>query len=162
MRPLASPVVGCAADVAKDPFNAGEPQTLFMKAGLERFQPRDWYGKSALVAETVVAAQRKAAGGNQAARDGLNEFVRLAAERVAPRNAEDQVEPGSRSWKLREAARPDGYGLHAEYASDETAELIGVRLSPLDEPSIPLSEEITALEADFVQLGMTFALNHYR
>lgn len=162
MRPFSSPVVGCAADISKDAFNAGDLQTLFMKAGLERFQPQDWYGKSALVADTVVAAKRKTSGGDQAARDGLTEFVRLVAERVAPRAAEDEVEPRSPFWKLREAARSDGYDLRPEYASDDTQELLGVRLLPLDEPSLPLSEEITALEADFGRLGMTTALNHYR
>jgi len=35
-------------------------------------------------------------------------------------------------------------------------------LLPMDEPAMPLSEEITALEADFTMLGMTVALNHYR
>lgn len=162
MRLLSSPVVGCAADIAKGPFNAGELQTVFMKAGLDGFQPQDWHGKSALVSETVVAAKRRADGGDQAARDGLNEFVELVAERVAPRYAEDEVKAGSSFWKLREVARSDGFDLRAEFASDETAQLTGVRLLPLDEPKIPLSEEITALEADFVRLGMTVALNHYR
>ena len=32
----------------------------------------------------------------------------------------------------------------------------------MDEPAMPLSEEITALEADFTRLGMSVALNHYR
>lgn len=37
-----------------------------------------------------------------------------------------------------------------------------MRLLPPAEPKIPLSEEITTLEADFARLGLTVALNHYR
>jgi hypothetical protein len=37
-----------------------------------------------------------------------------------------------------------------------------VRFLPLAEPKMPLSEEITALEADFMKLGLTVGLNHYR
>src|SRR4051812_1290844 len=116
-----SPVVGLAAEVARDPFNAGQLQTLFMKAGLERFQPRDWYGKSALIADTIAAAQRKAADGDEAAWDGLTEFVRLVAVRVAPGDVEDEVEPGTAFSNLREAVRSDGYDLRPEYA-DESGE----------------------------------------
>jgi hypothetical protein len=55
-----------------------------------------------------------------------------------------------------------GSTLRAEFSTDFETRLIRVRFLPLDEPKMPLSEEITALEADFVRLGLTVALNHYR
>ena len=53
VNPLSSPAVGCAADIAKDAFSEGELEILFMRAGLDRFVPKTWYGKAKLVAPTV-------------------------------------------------------------------------------------------------------------
>lgn len=114
------------------------------------------------MSEVLTPALRAAGKGNEAAKDALTEFVRLVAERIAPRSPEDQIVPGSPFWTLREAARSDGFDLRAEFSAGSTPRPIGVRLLPLAEPKMPLSEEITALEADFVRLGPTVALNHYR
>ena len=162
MRLLSSAVIGCAADIAISAFNTGSLNIMFMRAGLGTFDPGSMSGKSALVSEVLTFALNRASWDDEAAKAALTEFVRLVAERIAPRSPEDEIAPGSPFWTLREAARSDGFDLRAEFSADATPQLIGVRLLPLAEPRMPLSEEITALEADFVRLGLTVALNHYR
>lgn len=160
MEYLSSVVVGCAADVAIDAFNAGDLNLLFLRSGLGQYSPGSAYGKSALVSSGIVPAFRAAYDGDEQAQRGLNEFVRLVAVRVAPGRSEEP-EPGTPFWRLRESARADGFDLRAE-CSDTNEKLINVRLLPLEEPEVPLSEEVTALEADFNARGMTVALSHYR
>ncbi|MEU8802428.1 hypothetical protein [Spirillospora sp. NPDC048819] len=163
MRLLSSAVIGCAADLSIRNFNAGELNLLFLRAGLGDFAPGSAYGKSALVSSGITPALQAANAGDEGAKDGLNKFVLLVAEQVAPRFGGSVIEAGSDFWKLREAARSDGFELEAEFTSgEEDGALVGVRLLPLDEPTMPLSAEITALEADFTDLGLSVALNHYR
>ncbi|MFF3449631.1 hypothetical protein ACFYXJ_21160 [Streptomyces sp. NPDC002667] len=167
VKMISSPVIGCAADIAKDVFSKAELELLFMKAGLDGFMPSDSYGKAELVVRTVRGAQQQAADADLAARKALYEFVRLVAERTAP--AEDgDVPAGTPFWQLREALRSDGLDLVAEYETTEEmwgrsrSRLLGARLLPLDEPRAPLSDEITALEHEFDRLGLTVARNCYR
>jgi hypothetical protein len=162
VRLLSSAVIGCAADIAITAFNAGDLNLLFVRAGLGEFAPGSAYGKSALVSAGITPALRAAYEGDEAASDGLNEFVRLVAERIAPRTPVDEIVPGTPFWRLREAARSDGFDLRADFSLRASPRRIDVRFLPLDEPAIPLSEEITALEADFIRLDMPVALNHYR
>ncbi len=162
MRPLSSAVIGCAADIAISAFTAPDLNILFMRAGLGEFAPGSAYSKPALMSAGVTPALRAGSEGDEAAKDGLTELVRLVAQRVAPRFPEDEIAPGTPFWRLREAARYDGFDLRTEFSTDEPPRTIGVRLLPLDEPKMPLSEEITALEASFMRLGLTVALNHYR
>jgi hypothetical protein len=159
VRQLSPAVIGCAADIAINAFNAGDLTLLFLRAGLK---PESGYGKSALVSNGITAAVRAADRGDRGARVGLNEFVRLVAERVAPRAPDDLIEEGTAFWRLREATRSDGFDLKAEYSPDERARLVGARFLPLDEPEAPLSDEVTALEDEFIELGLDVALNHYR
>ncbi|MFP3991006.1 hypothetical protein U9R90_26770 [Streptomyces sp. E11-3] len=169
MRTPSSPVVGTAADIAKNAFSEGELEILFLQAGLDGFMPKSWYGKAKLVAPTVRTARAAAADADPAAVEGLRDFVRLVAEKVAP-NTPDGVEAGTPFWKLREAVRSDGFDLHAEYTEITSADpweslhyrLAGVRLLPLDEPRAPLSAEITALEDDLARLGMDVARSCYQ
>lgn len=113
--------------------------------------------------ETVVSRATVAAReGDESIQKGLNEFVRLVAEKIAPRGAETEIDEGSPFWTLREAARADGFDLRQNFSADHDRQLTGVRLLPLDEPEMPLSKEITALEEDFVRLGLTVARSHYR
>lgn len=109
MRLLSSAVIGCAGDIAIGKFNTGGLSLLFMRAGLGAFVPGGAYGKSALVSEGITPALRAASEGDEAARDGLNEFVRLVAEKVVPKSDEYEIEAGTPFWKLREAARSDGF-----------------------------------------------------
>ncbi|GHE76751.1 hypothetical protein GCM10018771_68640 [Streptomyces cellulosae] len=157
MRLLSSPVLGCAAEIAKDVFSKSDLRLLLMKAGLDAYAPRNPYSKQDLITDTIYEAKRKAEPSDSAARQGLAEFVRLVAERVAPVDPHDIV-PATPFWQLREALRADGFDLRADY----TGELTSVRLLPLDEPKTPLSDQITALEADFDRLGMTVAKNSYQ
>jgi hypothetical protein len=159
VRQLSSAVVGCAADIAINAFNAGDLNLLFLRAGLK---PEYGYGKSALVGNGITAAVRAAADGDRGAQVGLNEFVRLVAERIAPRAPDDLIEPGTPFWRLLEATRSDGFDLRAQYSPDERERLVDVRFLPLDEPAAPLSDEVTALEHEFIELGLDVALNHYR
>src|SRR2546423_5651004 len=161
MRLVASAVIGCAADLAIGSFNAGDLDLLFIRAGLGAYAPGSAYGKSALVSNGVQASIRAAAESDEAAIKGLNQFVLLVAERIRPAES-DPVEPGTPFWKLREAARSDGFDLRPEYSSVDSQRFLRMRFLPPDEPLMPLSEEITALEDDFVRLGLTDALTHYR
>lgn len=166
---LSSPVLGTAADIAKNNFSEGELEILFLQAGLDGFMPKSWYGKAKLVAPTVRAARTAAADADLAAVEGLKDFVTLVAEKVAPKTP-DEIEPGTPFWKLREAVRSDGFELHADYTETPGAgpwespsyRLEGVRILPLDEPRAPLNAEITALEEDFDRLGMTVARSCYQ
>jgi hypothetical protein len=162
MRLLSSTVIGYAAEAAIDVCHLGDLNILFMRAGLSRFVPGPAYSKSSLVSAAITPALRAANDGEESAKDGLNEFVRLVAERVGPKTPEEEVVPGTAFWRLREAARSDGFDLRVDFSNDARRQGVGMRLLPLDEPEMPLSEEITALEADFTRLGLTVALNHYR
>lgn len=162
MRLLSSVVIGCAADAAIHVCHLGDLNILFIRAGLGQFAPGSAYSKSSLVSAGITPALRAAYDGDESAKDGLNEFVLLVAELVGPTTPEEEVAPGTAFWKLREAARSDGFDLRADFSNDAMSLRIGMRLLPLDEPKMPVSEEITALEADFAQLGMRVALNHYR
>lgn len=167
VKHISSPVIGCAADIARDVFSKADLEIVFMKAGLDGFMPSNSYGKAELVARTVRSAQQRATDADLAARKALYEFVRLIAERTAPDEHGD-IRAGTPFWRLREALRADGFDLVAEYETSEDrwgapeTNLVGVRLLPLDEPRAPLSDEITALEHDFDRLGMTVAKNCYR
>lgn len=159
MHVLSSPVIGYAAEIAKDLFPRSDLQLALMKAGLDEFVPKSSYSKQDLMTNTVYAARRRAAT-DSAVQKGLQDFVRLVAERVAPDHSDFEIQPGTPFWQLREALRADGFDLRAEYAP--SGELAGVRLLPLDEPKAPLSGQITALQADFDRLGMQVAENAYR
>jgi hypothetical protein len=162
MRLLSSTVIGRAADAAIHVCHAGDLNILFMTAGLGKFVSGPAYSKSSLVSAVITPALRAANDGDESAKDSLNEFVLLVAQRVGPKSPEEVVIPGSAFWRLREAARSDGFDLRPDFSDDARPQQIGMRLLPLDEPKMPLSEEITALEADFARLGLTVARNHYR
>lgn len=117
VRALSSAVVGCAADIAITAFNAGDLNLLFVRAGLGEFAPGSAYGKSALVSAGITPALRAADAGDAAVSDGLNEFVRLVAEKVAPRTPADEIASGAAFWRLREATRADGFDLRTDSPS---------------------------------------------
>jgi hypothetical protein len=119
-----------------------------MQCDLERFQPPprsgvQRYAKTELIASTLNAALKTAAEEAGVAQ-GLREFICRVAERCTA----DRLE------QLREATRSAGFDLRI---SDGDA-----RLLPLDEPQAPLSEMITAVEADLDRLGMSTARRLYR
>lgn len=88
---------------------------------------------------TVDAAGKAAREGDSEAADGLKEFIRLVAGRATP----EQVR------LLGELVRLAGLDLRAVDG--------GARLLPLDDPVSPVTDAITALEADFTRLGMATA-----
>ncbi|GAA2338367.1 hypothetical protein OKJ48_09900 [Streptomyces kunmingensis] len=158
MRPLRSSTVGIVAELAVDRYSRDNLKLLFMQVGLGRYLPHDPFSKAGLVTDTVLSAERDAEGDDEVVQ-GLHEFVRLVAARVAvyaeapgPEYGGLETDP---AWKrLGEALRADGY--------DPRYEDRAVRLLPMDEPHAPLSAEVTELEAEFQQLGMTAALTHYK
>lgn len=97
MRLLSSAVIGCAADIAITAFNTGGLNIAFRRAGLSQFDPDSKSGKSALVAQILTPALRAAGEGNVASKDALAEFVRLVAERVAPKSPDGELVPGTPS-----------------------------------------------------------------
>lgn len=139
-----------------------------MKANLDGAVPERSYGKAELVAKTVEEAKRAATGsGAEEERRALCDFVLLVAEKVAP-SEPGGMRPGTPFWRLRESARGDGLDLRADFETtadswgETTTRRTGIRLLPLDEPAAPLSDEITALEADFDRLGWAVAKDCYR
>ncbi|WP_282205514.1 hypothetical protein [Kitasatospora fiedleri] len=168
MRLLSSSLIGHAAEIAVEAFSEGKLRLLFMKANLDSATPAKHYGKAELVAKTVMTAKYAATeSGADDERKALHDFVRLVAEQVAPAALEG-IRPGTYFWQLREAARADGLDLRANFETTDdewgatTTRRTGVRLLPLDDPAAPLSQEITALEADFDRLGWTDAKDCYQ
>ncbi|TDD81161.1 hypothetical protein E1293_19205 [Actinomadura darangshiensis] len=84
----------------------------------------------------------------------------MVAEKLAPKFAQDEIR--TEFAKLREMTRSAGFDLRPEFSSEGVEALVRVRLLPLEEPKIPLSEEITALEADFARLGLDVATTCYQ
>ncbi|MEV4536265.1 hypothetical protein AB0J82_20975 [Asanoa sp. NPDC049518] len=142
--------VGHAADVATSLFTSAALETLIMKAGLARFQPLpragdQRYAKTQLVASTTHAAVAAVVRKHDPDTvDALKEFVRLVAQRASNQQLASMVE----------AVRAAGFDL-----VDVDGEM---RLLPLDEPASPLSQAITALDADLDRAGLTVARRHYR
>jgi hypothetical protein len=168
MKPLSPKVVGTAADIALGAFNEPGLDILFMKSGLDHFQSGSRWSKGTILTTTVRAALDAVRDGDTDAADGLREFVRLVAEKTAPRQPPTPLEPNRAIRELREVLRADGFDLAVEYEDVEDRNLgprtvlRGVRLLPLEDPRVPLSDAITALEHDFQRLSMPVALNHYR
>jgi hypothetical protein len=156
---LSGAAVSTAADIAKDAMSAGDLQLLFGRADLGRFIPAKgkWYGKADLASTTIVAAQARA-DLDASVQDGLTEFVRLVAERVAPK-APGDIDPVSAFGRLREAVRGAGFDLVPEYGKGG---VVTVRVLPLDDPRAPLSDEISALQQDFARLSLVDAASCYR
>jgi hypothetical protein len=141
--------VGQAAAVAPIAFTTSEIEILFMRTNLTEFQPRpssgsQRYAKTALVASTLVAAQKAASQGDQDVEDGLKRFIEIVAEKV----------DGDDLGELVSACQSIGYDLRRTGGS--------MRLLPLDDPAAPLSRAITAFEADLDRLGLNVAKTHYR
>ncbi len=81
----------------------------------------------------------------------------------------DAETKGSSFWHLREALRADGFDVRREVRTEDESgrplnqpRLLGVRILPLDEPAAPLSEAITASEADLGRAELDVAVNCYR
>jgi hypothetical protein len=114
----------------------------------------------------LLSAHGLATRGNQEAHDALLEIVRLGAERVAGRHRKDDVD--TKLFALREALLSDGYELRVIETEGEPVwdlNLGGpykIQLLPVDPDAIPVSTEITALEAELARRGYTEALGHYR
>jgi len=141
--------VGHAAGIAPSLYTSAELEILFMKVGLTRWQPAprsgaQRYGKTELVASTANGAVAAASKGNADANDGLMEFLLAIAERAT----------GPALDEIQEAARSVGFDLRSVGGR--------TRLLPLDEPASPLSDAITALEADFDRLSLMVAASHYQ
>jgi hypothetical protein len=109
----------------------------------------------------LLAARKAAKGGNRQAHDALLEIVRLSAEHVAAWNRRDAKTPLS---ALREALVSDGYELRliVTHTNLDFGNNYEIQLLPLDPDAIPVSTEITALEAELDQRGYTEAREHYR
>ncbi|MFF6842847.1 hypothetical protein ACFY8X_29400 [Streptomyces tanashiensis] len=150
MNSSLEPALGRAGELATKYFTAAELELLILQAGLSRFQPppqagKQRYAKTSLVASTLHAARRAAAGsGGEETEEGLKAFLRLVAVRAMDQDF---------TW-LQEAVRAAGFDLIVDHGP--------VRLVPLEDPRAPLSEAATALEADFDRLGWTTAKTLYQ
>jgi hypothetical protein len=118
--------------------------------------------KQELLRAPLLNAHEMATLGNREARDALLEIVRLGAERVAAwyRDADAKLSA------LREALLSDGYELRVSGSvAGGDAYWAGnreVQLLPVDPDAVPVSAEITALEAELDQRGYAEAREHYR
>ena len=167
MKALSEHVIGTTATIACHAFTRGQLNIEFLTAGLDRFVPADPYAKTDLVSATTQAAVRSAHGGDDNAAEGLHRFVKAVVERVAA--ADNATTEGSPFWQLREALRGDGYDIHRELEAVDpdawpprTPRVTAIRFLPLDDPTAPMTEAITALEADLERLGLDVAASHYR
>jgi len=96
----------------------------------------------------LLAAHERARSGDRDVHDALLEIVRVGVERVVPHSDAD-----AKLSALRQSLLSDGYELHGKREC---------RLLPIDPDSIPLSAEITALEAELDHRGYGEARAHYR
>lgn len=140
--------VGLAGEFASL-FTSADLELRFQQCELDRFQPPpstgvQRYAKTGVISATTGGALKAARRNDQEAAKGLQLFIAMVADRCAP----DQL------VRLEEATRSGGFDLRVVDGR--------MRLLPLDEPHAPLSDLITAVEADFDRLGMTTARTHYR
>jgi hypothetical protein len=114
-----------------------------------------------LLRKPLLAAHQEAKDGNREAHDALLEIVRLGAERVAAWYRDVDALPLS---ALREALLTDGYELRMIVITWDLPWRgnVEVQLLPVDPDAIPISTEITALEAELDSRGYTEAREHYR
>lgn len=106
----------------------------------------------------LLKAHNMAKRGNRRAHETLLEIVRLGAERIAAWHSLATAKLA----ELREALVGDGYEMHwsqPKLLPDATPQC---RLVPIDPDAIPVTTEITALEAELDSRGYTEALEHYR
>jgi hypothetical protein len=54
-----SAVVACASQLAVDAFSGPNLNMLFLRAGLDKHVPREWYSKSELVSAGITSALKK-------------------------------------------------------------------------------------------------------
>lgn len=116
--------------------------------------------KSETLRKPLLNAHDMSLQGNREAHDALLAAVRLVAERTADWHSRDAE---ARLFPLRETLLSDGYDLRvintnplADFTTYE------IDLLPVDPDAIPLSEEITALEAELENRAYSEAREHYR
>jgi hypothetical protein len=117
--------------------------------------------KNETLRNPLLRARDMAKRGNREAHDAQLAIVQLAAERIAAWYRKDVV---AKLSALREALLSDGYELRVietnwDWDCGGTYE---IQLFPVDPDAIPISTEITALEAELDSRGYTEALGHYR
>jgi hypothetical protein len=117
--------------------------------------------KNETLRNPLLKAHDMATRGNREAHDTLLEIVRLSAGRIAARYRTDVI---ARLSALRQALLGDGYELRViETDRDwDLASTYEIQLLPVDPDAIPISTEITALEAELEGRGYAEAREHYR
>lgn len=103
----------------------------------------------------LLAAHKAAKRGNKDARDALREIVQLVAEQLS---AFDDVD--EKLSLVVESLVGDGYELRFGLMNQWRKR--NARLVPIEPENIPVTVEITALEAELTQRGYVEAREHYR
>lgn len=102
----------------------------------------------------LLAAREQAVDGDSDVHSAMLEIVRLTAERAMARRSANLS-------ALRESLLADGYELRMRDLGDFDSKW-NCRLLPIDPDDAPLSEEMTALEAELADRGYDVAREHYR
>ncbi|SDU25400.1 hypothetical protein SAMN04488563_0777 [Jiangella alkaliphila] len=116
--------------------------------------------KNETLRDPLLKAQDMAMRGNREAHDALLEIVRLGAERIAAFNDDATAKLSA----LREALLSDGYELRVIQTDSDFGFSVTntIQLLPVDPDAIPISDELTALEAELEDRGYAEAREHYR
>jgi hypothetical protein len=164
MRVLSDPTLGLVVEIAADYFSDSDLKTLLMRADLWQYGEGKGRGnKQELVRSSLLAARDHAEeyGDTDDVRRALLTFIRMIVERTV-RNPAD-------TWpwfpELREALLADGYELTWDVKETDPwgpAPASNFRIRPTDAGPVPLSTEISALEAELRSRSYNQALNHYQ
>lgn len=161
MRVLSDPTLGLVIEVAAGHFDDSELKTLLMRADLWKHSEVKRKSQE-LVRDHLVNARDYAEeySDTENVRQALLTFIRMIIERT--------VRDPAKTWpwfgELREALLADGYELTWELEETDpwsSAEASNFRIRPTDAGPVPLSTEISALEAGLRLRRYDQALNHY-
>lgn len=166
MNGISEPTLGMLV-VAGQQITRTDLKTLLLQAGIFYRDTQD-PDKPELIRWRLLRARDEANDGDQDAARGLLKFATLVVQRTVP-NPED---PPAWFGELRDAFRADGYELTLEGTAPRTIGSDGFRviehgsirykILPTDAAPVPLSEQITALEAELAARGYMSVLNNYR
>lgn len=160
MHVLSDPTLGLVVEAAADRLTASELKTMLMRADLWQFgEDKSITNKQEIVRNRILAARDYAESyGDKDVRQSLLTFIRMLLER-ATSNPFHMPE-----WlgDLREALLADGYEIREADQWNKMVSTSNYQILPTDVGPVPLSTEISALEAELRGRGYDEALAHYR
>lgn len=169
MNTLSTRTLGRLVTAAGAHLSKTSLRDLLMQSGLydlDGFDPADLVSRGAsadpprgdILRPPLLAACRLAGGENRDAHEALLEMVRSTVEALYGYPQARETLPA-----LQEALISDGYEIQWDAQNLLPGDYSRkCRLLPIDPDAIPVSTEITALEADLDKRGYTETSEHYR